>query len=211
MGRDVLVPLLVSLVLADVVEVVTADDNGAVHLGGDDGTGENLAADRDKTSEGALLVWRKTVSTSPSYRTTLYPPIFYNILLSRQLPSPLKSSSPPLHLLHLIQPHTRIAKGEPTNVGTINSGLGRLKAQPNVLVPSLAPPLLCRRVLAGVEDVRLLLESALALDGKLSGHCELSALVDGIRATGGICRLGMGDSSFLVVADYRWASFVDFC
>lgn len=60
-GRDVsskvLVPLLVTVVLGDVVEVFTADDDGTVHLGRDDTAGQDTATDGDKTGEGALLVW----------------------------------------------------------------------------------------------------------------------------------------------------------
>lgn len=48
--------LLVTVVLADVVEVVTTDDDGALHLVGDDNTGQNTAGDVDLTGEGALLV-----------------------------------------------------------------------------------------------------------------------------------------------------------
>ena len=43
-------------VLGDVVEVVPTDDDRAGHLGGDDTASEDAAADRDLTSEGALLV-----------------------------------------------------------------------------------------------------------------------------------------------------------
>jgi hypothetical protein len=57
---DVLVALLVSLVLWNVVEVVTADDEGSVHLGGDDNTAEDTATDRHETGEWALLVCKKT-------------------------------------------------------------------------------------------------------------------------------------------------------
>jgi hypothetical protein len=53
---QVLVSLLVTVVLGDVVEVLAADDQSTVHLGGDDGTGQDTATDRDSTSEGALLV-----------------------------------------------------------------------------------------------------------------------------------------------------------
>ena len=59
-GRDVsskvLVPLLVTVVLGDVVEVFTADDDGTVHLVGDNTAGEDTATDGDETGEGALLV-----------------------------------------------------------------------------------------------------------------------------------------------------------
>jgi len=52
----VLVSLLVSGVLGDEVEVFSADDKCAVHLGGDDGAGQDTATDGDETSERALLV-----------------------------------------------------------------------------------------------------------------------------------------------------------
>ena len=58
-GGDVLVPLLVTRVLLDEVEVLPADDDRSVHLGGNDGAGEDTAADRDETGEGALLVCRE--------------------------------------------------------------------------------------------------------------------------------------------------------
>lgn len=56
MGGKVLVALLVTVVLGDVVEVFTADDDGTVHLGGDDTAGQDTATDGDLTDEGALLV-----------------------------------------------------------------------------------------------------------------------------------------------------------
>ena len=54
--RQVLVSLLVTGVLGDVVKVFAADDDGSVHLGGDDGAGQDTATDGDETGEGALLV-----------------------------------------------------------------------------------------------------------------------------------------------------------
>ena len=53
---QVLVALLVTVVLGDVVEVFTADDDGTVHLGRDNTAGKDTAADGDLTGEGALLV-----------------------------------------------------------------------------------------------------------------------------------------------------------
>lgn len=55
-GSKVLVTLLVTVVLRDVVEVLTSQDDGTVHLGRDDSSSEDLSTDRDKTNEGALLV-----------------------------------------------------------------------------------------------------------------------------------------------------------
>ena len=55
-GREVLVALLVTGVLGDEVKVLAADDDGAVHLGGNDGARQDTATDRDLAGEGALLV-----------------------------------------------------------------------------------------------------------------------------------------------------------
>lgn len=56
MGSEVLVSLLVSVVLGDVVEVLSSDDDGSVHFGGDNLTSQDLASDRNVTNKGALLV-----------------------------------------------------------------------------------------------------------------------------------------------------------
>jgi len=115
MRGKVLVALLVPVVLGDIMKVLAADDDGAVHLGGDDGTGEDTAADRDLASEGALLV----------------------------------------------------------DILALNGGLGGPEAQTNLLVPSptaLARPGRLELSLAVEENVRLLLESTLALDGQFSSH-----------------------------------------
>jgi len=52
------VSLLVSRVLGNEVKVFSSDDEGPVHLGGNDGTGEDTATDRDHTGERAFLVCR---------------------------------------------------------------------------------------------------------------------------------------------------------
>lgn len=51
-------------VFRDEVEVFATDDEGSVHLGGDDCACEDTAADRDFASEGAFLVCRSSVRTS---------------------------------------------------------------------------------------------------------------------------------------------------
>lgn len=56
-GGEVLVSLLVTRVLGDEVEVLSSDNDGSVHLGGNDGAGEDTATDGDSASEGALLVY----------------------------------------------------------------------------------------------------------------------------------------------------------
>lgn len=48
--------LLVTRVLGDEVEVLSADNNGTVHLGRDDSAGEDTATDGDEAGERALLV-----------------------------------------------------------------------------------------------------------------------------------------------------------
>ena len=54
--RDVAVTLFVTAVLGDVVKVITADDDGALHLGGDDKTLEDTASNGDVPGEGAFFV-----------------------------------------------------------------------------------------------------------------------------------------------------------
>lgn len=56
MGSQVAVPLLVTVVLGDVVEVVPSDDDGTVHFGGDNSPGKDTTTDRDETSEWTFLV-----------------------------------------------------------------------------------------------------------------------------------------------------------
>lgn len=49
--------LLVTGVLWDEVKVLATDDESAVHLGGDDGSGQDTSTDGDLAGEWALLVW----------------------------------------------------------------------------------------------------------------------------------------------------------
>lgn len=55
-GGRVGVALLKTVVLLDVVEVITTDDDGLVHLGRDDGSTEDATTDGNVSGEGALLV-----------------------------------------------------------------------------------------------------------------------------------------------------------
>jgi hypothetical protein len=59
MRSEIFVPLLVSGIFRDEVKVFTADDESSVHLGGDNCTGQDAAADGDETSERAFLVCLK--------------------------------------------------------------------------------------------------------------------------------------------------------
>ena len=53
---DLSVPLLETLVLSDPVEVISPDDDGPLHLGGNDNTPHEAAPDGDGTSEWALAI-----------------------------------------------------------------------------------------------------------------------------------------------------------
>lgn len=88
-GGEVLVSLLVSGVLRDELEVLASDDNGSVHLGGNDGAGQDTATNRDETGEGALLVY---VDSRISFE--LVTPIFTRNLLPKP-PSPHESGKLP--------------------------------------------------------------------------------------------------------------------
>lgn len=61
---DVLVSLFVSVVFWNVVQVVSSDDNGTVHLGGNNGTSQDLTTNRNQTSEWTLLVNVRTFNGS---------------------------------------------------------------------------------------------------------------------------------------------------
>ena len=137
------------------MQVLPANDDGTVHLGGDHGAGEDTAADGDETSERALLVCADVVLAS-----VLNPPRI------------AATSCPSLSCLW----------GRRTDVRALNGGLGRPEAQADVLVPSpatLALPLALSALrLCVLEDVWLLLEGAFALDRQLGGHdCDIGAIV----------------------------------
>ena len=55
-GVDVFVSLLVPVVFGDVVQVVTSDDEGSLHLGGEDDALEDTTSDGDVAGEGAFLI-----------------------------------------------------------------------------------------------------------------------------------------------------------
>ena len=59
MRRKVLVPLLVSGVFGDEMEVFPTDDEGSVHLCRDDGSRQDTATNRHVSGERALLVCRQ--------------------------------------------------------------------------------------------------------------------------------------------------------
>jgi hypothetical protein len=55
-GGDVAVALLVPVVLGHIVQVIPADDDGPLHLGGDDDALEDFATDGHARGEGALAI-----------------------------------------------------------------------------------------------------------------------------------------------------------
>lgn len=56
MSGDVSVSLFVSVVFGDVVEVISSDNDGSVHFGGEDDALEDLATNADVAGEGAFLI-----------------------------------------------------------------------------------------------------------------------------------------------------------
>ena len=56
MSSQVLVSLLETIVLLDVMEVITSQNDGSFHLAGGNYTLEDSSSDRDIGGEGALLV-----------------------------------------------------------------------------------------------------------------------------------------------------------
>lgn len=55
-SREVTVSLFVTVVLLHVVKIVTADDNGTLHLVRDNNTSEDTSTDGNASGEGALLI-----------------------------------------------------------------------------------------------------------------------------------------------------------
>jgi hypothetical protein len=176
---EVLVALLVTGVLGDEVEVLAADDECAVHLGGDDGAGEDTATDGDEAGEWALLVCGRRISVSMFCTSSWHALIAQCVYLQYGL------------LL-------RMPLDTHTDVAALNGGLWGPEAQTDVLVPSPATLsdlwcLAALHLLVG-EDVWLLLESALALDGQFGRHdC-------------GSCAIGLSKSAIGVSVVGRWWS-----
>ena len=56
MDRHILVSLLESVVLANVVQVVTTDDDGTLHFHLQNDSSQNTPSDRHVAGKGALLV-----------------------------------------------------------------------------------------------------------------------------------------------------------
>lgn len=146
MRSQVGVSLLVSGVLGDEVKVFSSNDEGTVHLGGNDGASQDTATDGDETGERAFLVCRSNVRSN--FFSILCACVFSDAALLAEL----------------------------TDVAARDSSLRGSEAQADILIPSstsLADLLaLCGPGLGLVveKDVRLLLVSALGLDCQFGGH-----------------------------------------
>jgi hypothetical protein len=55
-SRNVLVTLLITVILGDVVKIITTDNKGTLHLGRDNGTSKDTTLNVDLTDIGTLLV-----------------------------------------------------------------------------------------------------------------------------------------------------------
>lgn len=55
-SSKVLMSLFVSVIFRNIVQVVSSDNDGSVHLGGDNSTRQDLTTDRDSTNEWTFLV-----------------------------------------------------------------------------------------------------------------------------------------------------------
>jgi len=170
---QVLVSLLISGVFWDEVKVFSADDEGSVHLGGDNGTSEDTATDGDETGERALLVCEVTKSVlvclCNNDSSCLDAAIAVLILdQSALFPLPIKSPSNRIVSRFFAQIGDRR-----TDVVSLNGGLWCAESQSNVLVPSASSLANSRRLdlrLGVEEDVWLLLVSPLGLDGQFGCH-----------------------------------------
>ena len=84
-----LVALLITVVLGDEVEVLATDDDGALHLGGDDLSVQDAATDGNIAGEGALLVNVMTLNSLLGGLETktdiLVPAVVLNRLLAGNL------------------------------------------------------------------------------------------------------------------------------
>lgn len=177
---------LVTVVFGDIMQVLAADDEGSVHLGRDDGAGQDTATDGDQAGEGAFFVYRtERALVYPSVESftesRLLSFVFFFFFFSslhpfriskfhpRTEPPPPPSSSIP----NPLPPTPTKTQSKLTDISPLNGVLGSLETQANILVPSpssLADPAVCGTSLVGEKDVGLLLESPLGLDGQFGGH-----------------------------------------
>ena len=63
MGGDVSVSLLISLVLSNIVKVVSSDNDGVLHLSRGNHSSDDSTSDTDITSEGTFLIYIGTTNS----------------------------------------------------------------------------------------------------------------------------------------------------
>lgn len=63
-SRDVLVTLLITVILGNVMKIITTDNEGTLHLGGGNNTSKDTTLDVNLTDEGTLLI---DISTGLSF------------------------------------------------------------------------------------------------------------------------------------------------
>ena len=153
MGGEVLVALLVTGVLGDVVEVLAADDDGTVHLGGHDGAGQDTATDGDLAGEGALLVCIEKTSPVNLLFINFASPVAQPILLVKSSSLSSDAHGESVCASRKISGGIRIMEKMEwlvgwkslgssslfrlhTNVLALNGSLGGAEPKTNVLVPS---------------------------------------------------------------------------
>lgn len=56
MSSNILVPFLVTTVLGNVMQIIPSDDDGSLHLGGDNLSLQNSSTNRNVSNKGALFV-----------------------------------------------------------------------------------------------------------------------------------------------------------
>lgn len=56
MSRDVLVTLLITVILGNVMKIITTDNEGTLHLGGGNDTSKDTTLDVNLTDERTLLI-----------------------------------------------------------------------------------------------------------------------------------------------------------
>lgn len=157
-----------------------------MHLGRDDGAGQDTATDRDQAGEGAFFVYRTEralVYSSVEYFTEsrffsfflFFFPILFGYLNSthKQNLTPPPTPPPNFSIPQPLLPTPTKTQSKLTDISPLNGVLGSLETQANILVPSpssLTDPAVRGTGLIGEKDVGLLLESPLGLDGQFGGH-----------------------------------------
>ena len=162
--------LLVTCVFWDEVKVLAANDEGTVHLGRDDGSGQDTATNRDQAGKRALLVCNRMKSVIVDICPTesaFHRRSFHTCTL-------VCARARSLGLRPRAAKSRREGSMPHTDVASVNCSLWCLESQTDILEPS--PSTLSDSLgLSGLElrveeDVWLLLVSALALYSQFGRH-----------------------------------------